>query len=61
MRSTAGRSLRAVGQNQESAALIGIDVPVAFALAFGLAVILGLGAAGLASMLLPTAAQAAVR
>jgi len=34
---------------------------VRFALAFGLAVVLGLGAAGLATMLLPTAAQAAVR
>ena len=31
-----GRSLRAVGQNQDSAALLGIDVPIAFALAFGI-------------------------
>lgn len=48
VRSTAGRSLRAVGQNQESAALIGIDVPVAFALAFGLSAAL----AGLTGSLL---------
>jgi branched-chain amino acid transport system permease protein len=48
VRSTSGRSLRAVGQNQESAALIGIDVPVAFALAFGLSAAL----AGLTGSLL---------
>ncbi len=43
-----GRSLRAVGQNQNSATLIGIDVPVAFALAFGLSAAL----AGLTGALL---------
>lgn len=43
-----GRSLRAVGQNQNSAALIGIDVPVAFAIAFGLSAAL----AGLTGALL---------
>jgi len=43
-----GRSLRAVGQNQESAALIGIDVPTAFALAFGISAAL----AGLTGALL---------
>ncbi len=43
-----GRSLRAVGQNQESAALIGIHVPGAFALAFGLSAAL----AGLTGVLL---------
>ncbi|MCP4317818.1 MAG: branched-chain amino acid ABC transporter permease [Hyphomicrobiales bacterium] len=43
-----GRSLRAVGQNQDSAALIGINVPVAFALAFGLSAAL----AGLTGALL---------
>lgn len=37
-RSTAiGRSLRAVGQNQDAAALIGINVPLSFMLAFGIA------------------------
>ena len=35
-RTSRGRSLRAVGQNQDSAALIGIDVPRTFSLAFGL-------------------------
>ncbi len=48
VRSATGRSLRAVGQNQESAALIGIDVPVAFAIAFGLSAAL----AGLTGTLL---------
>ncbi|MDQ0394457.1 branched-chain amino acid ABC transporter permease [Labrys monachus] len=43
-----GRSLRAVGQNQDAAALIGIDVPVAFATAFGLSAAL----AGLTGALL---------
>jgi len=43
-----GRSLRAVGQNQESAALIGIDVPTAFALAFAISAAL----AGLTGALL---------
>ncbi|KAA9010342.1 branched-chain amino acid ABC transporter permease [Histidinibacterium aquaticum] len=43
-----GRSLRAVGQNQDSAALIGIDVPRAFSLAFGLSAAL----AGLTGVLL---------
>lgn len=43
-----GRSLRAVGQNQEAAALIGIHVPRAFAIAFGLSA----GLAGLAGALL---------
>jgi len=43
-----GRSLRAVGQNQDAAALIGIDVPYAFAIAFGLAAAL----AGLTGALL---------
>jgi len=46
--SKVGRSLRAVGQNQESAALIGIDVPTAFALAFGISAAL----AGLTGALL---------
>ena len=46
--SKVGRSLRAVGQNQESAALIGIDVPTAFALAFGISAVL----AGLTGALL---------
>lgn len=48
VRSATGRSLRAVGQNQDSAALIGIDVPVAFAIAFGLSAAL----AGLTGTLL---------
>lgn len=43
-----GRSLRAVGQNQDLAALLGIDVPVAFALAFGISAAL----AGLTGALL---------
>lgn len=43
-----GRSLRAVGQNQDAAALIGINVPAAFALAFGLSA----GLAGLTGALL---------
>ena len=43
-----GRSLRAVGQNQNSAALIGVNVPVAFAMAFGLSAAL----AGLTGALL---------
>lgn len=43
-----GRSLRAVGQNREAAALIGIHVPGAFALAFGLSAAL----AGLTGILL---------
>ncbi len=48
VRTNTGRSLRAVGQNQKSAALIGIDVPVAFALAFGISAAL----AGLTGALL---------
>ncbi|WP_136659565.1 branched-chain amino acid ABC transporter permease [Nitratireductor sp. XY-223] len=48
VRTNVGRSLRAVGQNQRSAALIGIDVPVAFAIAFGLSAAL----AGLTGALL---------
>ncbi|WP_419906347.1 branched-chain amino acid ABC transporter permease [Hoeflea sp.] len=48
VRTNMGRSLRAVGQNQRSAALIGIDVPVAFAVAFGLSAAL----AGLTGALL---------
>ncbi|MDA4847647.1 branched-chain amino acid ABC transporter permease [Hoeflea poritis] len=48
VRTNTGRSLRAVGQNQRSAALIGIDVPVAFAIAFGLSAAL----AGLTGALL---------
>lgn len=47
-RTRSGRSLRAVGQNQDSAALIGIDVPRTFSLAFGLAAAL----AGLTGILL---------
>lgn len=43
-----GRSLRAVGQNQDAAALLGIDAPVAFALAFGISAAL----AGLTGALL---------
>lgn len=43
-----GRSLRAVGQNQDSAALIGVDVPTAFALAFAISAAL----AGLTGALL---------
>ena len=47
-RTQSGRSLRAVGQNQDSAALIGIDVPRTFSLAFGLSAAL----AGLTGVLL---------
>tara|TARA_R110002020_G_scaffold176756_3_gene369191 strand:- start:7061 stop:7933 length:873 start_codon:yes stop_codon:yes gene_type:complete len=47
-RTRSGRSLRAVGQNQDSAALIGIDVPRTFSLAFGLSAAL----AGLTGVLL---------
>lgn len=47
-RTSVGRSLRAVGQNQDAAALLGINVPVTFALAFGL----GAALAGLAGVLL---------
>lgn len=43
-----GRSLRAVGQNQDSAALIGIDVPRTFSIAFALSA----GLAGLIGILL---------
>lgn len=43
-----GRSLRAVGQNQESAALVGINVPATFSLAFAISAAL----AGLAGCLL---------
>jgi branched-chain amino acid transport system permease protein len=47
-RTRSGRSLRAVGQNQDSAALVGIDVPRTFSLAFGLSAAL----AGLTGILL---------
>lgn len=47
-RTRLGRSLRAVGQNQDSAALIGINVSTAFSLAFGLSAAL----AGLTGVLL---------
>lgn len=47
-RTYTGRSLRAVGQNQDAAALLGINVPLTFALAFGL----GAGLAGLTGVLL---------
>ena len=47
-RSRIGRSLRAVGQNRNAAALLGINVPWTFALAFGL----GAGLAGLTGVLL---------
>lgn len=47
-RTATGRSLRAVGQNQDAAALIGINVPRAFGLAFFLSAAL----AGLAGALL---------
>lgn len=47
-RTQTGRSLRAVGQNQEAAALLGINVPATFALAFGL----GAALAGLTGVLL---------
>ncbi|MCB2129795.1 MAG: branched-chain amino acid ABC transporter permease [Rhodobacteraceae bacterium] len=43
-----GRSLRAVGQNQDAAALLGINVSFTFALAFGL----GAALAGLTGVLL---------
>ena len=43
-----GRSLRAVGQNPDAAALLGINVPLTFALAFGL----GAALAGLTGVLL---------
>ena len=43
-----GRSLRAVGQNQDAAALLGINVALTFALAFGL----GAALAGLTGVLL---------
>lgn len=45
VKSNRGRSLRAVGQNAESAALIGIDVPFAFSMAFGISAALA-GATG---------------
>ncbi|WP_420556869.1 branched-chain amino acid ABC transporter permease [Roseovarius sp.] len=47
-RTATGRSLRAVGQNQDAAALLGINVPLTFAIAFGL----GAALAGLAGVLL---------
>jgi branched-chain amino acid transport system permease protein len=47
-RTRTGRSLRAVGQNPDAAALLGIDVSRAFALAFGLSAAL----AGLTGVLL---------
>lgn len=47
-RTATGRSLRAVGQNQDAAALLGINVPLTFALAFGL----GAALAGLTGVLL---------
>ncbi len=47
-RTAVGRSLRAVGQNQDAAALLGINVPFTFALAFGL----GAALAGLTGVLL---------
>jgi branched-chain amino acid transport system permease protein len=47
-RTAVGRSLRAVGQNQDAAALIGINVPMTFALAFGL----GAALAGLTGILM---------
>ena len=47
-RTRVGRSLRAVGQNQDAAALLGINVPMTFALAFGL----GAALAGLTGVLL---------
>ena len=43
-----GRSLRAVGQNKDAAALLGINVSVTFALAFAI----GAGLAGLSGILL---------
>ncbi|MBY5989965.1 branched-chain amino acid ABC transporter permease [Roseovarius atlanticus] len=47
-RTATGRSLRAVGQNQDAAALLGINVPLTFGIAFGL----GAALAGLAGVLL---------
>lgn len=47
-KTSTGRSLRAVGQNQDAAALLGINVPFTFALAFGL----GAALAGLTGVLL---------
>ncbi|UYV35757.1 branched-chain amino acid ABC transporter permease [Rhodobacteraceae bacterium D3-12] len=47
-KTSTGRSLRAVGQNQDAAALLGINVPLTFALAFGL----GAALAGLTGILL---------
>lgn len=47
-RTRIGRSLRAVGQNQDAAGLLGINVPFTFALAFGL----GAALAGLTGVLL---------
>lgn len=47
-RTATGRSLRAVGQNQDAAALLGINVPLTFAMAFGL----GAALAGLTGVLL---------
>tara|TARA_B100000780_G_scaffold213727_2_gene153254 strand:+ start:1506 stop:2372 length:867 start_codon:yes stop_codon:yes gene_type:complete len=47
-RTAVGRSLRAVGQNQDAAALIGINVPMTFAFAFGL----GAALAGLTGILM---------
>ncbi|MCY3982737.1 MAG: branched-chain amino acid ABC transporter permease [Roseovarius sp.] len=47
-RTMVGRSLRAVGQNQDAAALLGINVPLTFAIAFGL----GAALAGLTGVLL---------
>ncbi|MBN9890354.1 branched-chain amino acid ABC transporter permease [Salipiger abyssi] len=47
-RTLSGRSLRAVGQNRSAAALLGIDVPRTFSLAFGLSAAL----AGLTGVLL---------
>ena len=47
-KTSVGRSLRAVGQNKDAAALLGINVPVTFALAFAI----GAGLAGLSGILL---------
>ena len=47
-KTSVGRSLRAVGQNKDAAALLGINVPVTFGLAFGI----GAGLAGLSGILL---------
>lgn len=47
-RTQSGRALRAVGQNQDAASLIGIDAPRTFSLAFGLSA----GLAGLTGVLL---------